>query len=48
MSTQTQYVVNRQDPAIEAYRLGLLGDVQSSSKVRLNAAMHRLTIRLQG
>ena len=32
MSTQTQYVVNRQDPAIEAYRLGLLGDVQKYIK----------------
>jgi hypothetical protein len=32
MSTQTQYVVNRQDPAIEAYRLGLLGDVQEFIK----------------
>jgi len=32
MSTQTQYVVNRQDPAIEAYRLGLLGDVQKYMK----------------
>jgi len=32
MSTQTQYVVSRQDPAIEAYRLGLLGDVQKYIK----------------
>ena len=32
MSTQTQYVVSRQDPAIEAYRLGLLGDVQEFIK----------------
>ena len=32
MSTQTQYVVSRQDPAIEAYRLGLLGDVQEYIK----------------
>ena len=32
MSTQTQYVINRQDPAIEAYRLGLLGDVQKYIK----------------
>ena len=32
MSTTTQYVVNRQDPAIEAYRLGLLGDVQEYIK----------------
>ncbi len=31
MSTQTQYV-SRQDPAIEAYRLGLLGDVQEFIK----------------
>lgn len=32
MSESTQYVVNRQDPAIEAYRLGLLGDVQKYIK----------------
>lgn len=32
MTTSTQYVVNRQDPAIEAYRLGLLGDVQKYIK----------------
>ena len=32
MSTQTQYVVSRQDPAIEAYRLGVLGDVQDFIK----------------
>ena len=28
MATQTQTVINRQDPEIEAYRLGLLGDTQ--------------------
>ena len=28
MAVQTQTVVNRQDPEIEAYRLGLLGDTQ--------------------
>ena len=32
MTESTQYVVNRQDPAIEAYRLGLLGDVQGYIK----------------
>ena len=28
MATQTQTVINKQDPEIEAYRLGLLGDTQ--------------------
>ena len=28
MAVQTQTVINRQDPEIEAYRLGLLGDTQ--------------------
>lgn len=32
MATQEQIVTNRQDPAIEAYRLGLLGDVQGYIK----------------
>ena len=32
MTTTTQYMVSRQDPAIEAYRLGLLGDVQKYIK----------------
>ena len=32
MTESTQYVVQRQDPAIEAYRLGLLGDVQGYIK----------------
>ena len=29
MSTQTQVQISKQDPEIEAYRLGLLGDTQS-------------------
>ena len=32
MTESTQYIVQRQDPAIEAYRLGLLGDVQGYIK----------------
>ena len=32
MAVQEQIVTNRQDPAIEAYRLGLLGDVQGYIK----------------
>jgi len=35
MSDTTQTVINRQDPAIEAYRLGLLGDVQEFVKNRI-------------
>ena len=33
--TDTQVMIQRQDPAIEAYRLGLLGDVQSFIKQRI-------------
>lgn len=33
--SDTQVVIQRQDPAIEAYRLGLLGDVQSFIKQRI-------------
>ena len=37
MSDTTQTVINRQDPAIEAYRLGLLGDVQEFVKNRIES-----------
>jgi hypothetical protein len=33
--TETQTIIQRQDPAIEAYRLGLLGDVQAFIRQRI-------------
>ena len=35
--SETQTIINRQDPAIEAYRLGLLGDVQKFVADRIAA-----------
>lgn len=37
MSNTTQTVINRQDPAIEAYRLGLLRDVQEFIRGRIES-----------
>ena len=46
MAVQEQIVTNRQDPAIEAYRLGLLADVQGYIKIKLNLALFRRTTLL--
>ena len=39
MAIQEQIVTNRQDPAIEAYRLGLLGDVQGYIKNQIESGV---------
>jgi hypothetical protein len=35
--TETQTIIQRQDPAIEAYRLGLLQDVQQFTRDRIQS-----------